>query len=274
VIRRTGALFANLLLTGAVVACSRGQAATSSVPTAVSTPPPAALTIFAAASLAGALDQVKPAYEASHPGTTLTISTDSSAALETQIEQGAPADVFLSADATNPQKLVDGAFAPGSAVTFARNRLLVIVPHGNPGGITSAADLAKPGTRIIAAGDAVPITTYANQLVANLAKVSGYPTDFAAKYAANIVTKVENVQAIVAQIQLGQGDAAIVYLTDAKAVPLDTYGVPDEANVLATYAGVVVRASNAPVAAQAFLEWLAGPDGQAILATFGFMPPT
>jgi len=274
VIRRAQVRPLLFLLAGALVACSGGQATTSPSPTTVATPPPAALTIFAAASLAGALDQVKTAYEASNPGTTLTISTDSSAALETQIEQGAPADVFLSADATSPRRLVDAGMAAGSAVTFARNRLLIVVPHGNPGGITSPADLAKPGIRIIAAGDAVPITKYANQLVANLAKLSGYPADFAAKYAANIVTKVENVNAIVAQIQLGQGDAAIVYVTDAKAVPLDTYGVPDEANVLATYAGVVVKASSAPVAARAFLDWLAGRDGQDVLATFGFMPPT
>lgn len=272
--RRASAVLTNLLLAGVLVACSGGRPTTSSAPTAVATPPPAALTILAAASLGGALDELKGTYESSHPGTTITISTESSAALETQIEQGAPADVFLSADTTNPQKLVDGGFAKGSAVAFARNRLLIVVPHGNPGGINSPADLAKPGLRIVAAGDSVPITNYANQLVANLAKLPGYPADFAAKYAANIVTKVENVTAIVAQIQLGQGDAAIVYLTDAKAIPLDTYGVPDEANVLATYAGVVVKASSVPVAAQAFLDWLAGPDGQAILATFGFMPPT
>ena len=81
------------------------------------------LTIFAAASLGKALEQVETAYEAANPGTTLTISTDSSSALATQIEQGAPADVFLSADTTNPQKLVDGGFADGDAVTFAGNKL-------------------------------------------------------------------------------------------------------------------------------------------------------
>ena len=103
------------------------------------------LTIFAAASLKNMLAEAETAYEASHPGTDLTISTDSSAALATQIEQGAPADVFLSADTTNPQKLVDGGFASGDAVPFAANTLTLIVPTDNPARIESPADLAKPG---------------------------------------------------------------------------------------------------------------------------------
>ncbi len=279
--RREGAPILLLLLAGALAACSRGQAATSSLasgtpaPVATASSAPAALTILAAASLKNALDQVKTAYEAAHPGTTLTISTDSSAALETQIEQGAPADVFLSADTSNPKKLVDGGFASGASVVFAGNKLAIIVPAGNPAGIVTGAELARSGVRIIAAGDAVPITKYARLLVGNLAKVAGYPTGFEPAYTANIVTRVENVKAIVAQIELGQGDAAIVYVTDAKAsTKVEAIDPPAAANVPATYAGVVVKASTEKVAAQAFLDWLAGPDGQAILATFGFLPPT
>ena len=94
----------------------------------------------------------KTAYEAANPGTTLTVSTDSSAALETKIEQGAPADVFLSADTTNPQKLVDGGFASGDVTPFAGNALTIIVPGDNPAGIRTPADLAKPGVKIVAAG--------------------------------------------------------------------------------------------------------------------------
>ena len=152
------------------------------------------LTIFGAASLKGALEEAKAAYETANPGTTLTLSTDSSAALATQIEQGAPADVFLSADTTNPKKLVDAGLADGAAVTFAGNKLTIIVPTANPAGIASPADLAKSGVKVIAAGDEVPITKYATQLVDNLAKEAGYPADFAAKYAANIASKEDNVR--------------------------------------------------------------------------------
>jgi molybdate transport system substrate-binding protein len=237
--------------------------------------PPANLTIYGAASLSGVLAKVKTAYEAANPGTTLTISTDSSAALETQIEQGAPADIFLSADSTNPKKLVDAGLAAGPVVDFAANKLTVIVPAANPAGIKTPADLAKSGVKVIAAGDAVPITRYASQLVANLAKVTGYPSDFVAAYTANIASKEDNVKAVVAKIELGEGDAGIAYVTDAKAsTNVATVDVPDAANIPATYAGVVVEASKSGAAAQAFLTWFAGPEGQAILANFGFLPPS
>jgi molybdate transport system substrate-binding protein len=246
---------------------------------AVPSPTPAGtpidLTIFGAASLTGVLDAVRTAYEAANPGVSLTISTGSSAAVETQIELGAPADVFLSADVTSPQKLVDKGLARGGPVTFARNLLTVIVPAANPAGIVSPADLARRGVKVIAAGDRVPITGYANELVANLARQPGYPADFAARYAANIVSKEDDVAAVVAKVALGEGDGAIVYLTDAKRSPqVAAVGVPDDANVVATYAGVVVRASPNQGAAEDLLAWLVGPEGQAILATFGFRPPS
>jgi molybdate transport system substrate-binding protein len=225
------------------------------------------LTVFGAASLKGVLEEAKTAYEAANPGTTITLSTDSSSALATQIEEGAPADVFLSADMANPRKLVDGGFASGSAVVFAGNKLCIIVPAGNPARIGSPADLAKGGIKIIAAGGEVPITKYANQLVANLGIEEAY--------ASNVVSREDNVKAVVAKIELGEGDAGIAYVTDAAASDsVETIEVPDAANVLASYAGVVVKASANQEAARAFLEWLAGPEGQAVLGRFGFLPPS
>ena len=100
--------------------------------------------MFGAASLKGALDKMKTAWEAANPGSTLTISTDSSSALETQIEQGAPADVFLSADTTNPKKLIDKGLADGAAVDFAGNILTVIVPTANPAGIRRPPTSRRP----------------------------------------------------------------------------------------------------------------------------------
>lgn len=252
-----------------VLAACAGGAATASTPARN-----VELTIYGAASLKGALEKAEAAYEAANPGTTLTISTDSSSALETQIEQGAPADVFLSADRTNPQKLVEAGLADGAAVTFAGNKLTIVVPADNPAGITSPADLAKSGVKVIAAGDTVPITKYATQLVGNLAKVSGYPVDFVAAYTASIASREDNVKAVIAKIELGEGDAGIVYVTDAKASSkVKTIDVPDSANVPATYDGVVVKAS-ASAAARTFLDWFAGPDGQVILGGLGFLPPS
>jgi molybdate transport system substrate-binding protein len=234
----------------------------------------APLTVFGAASLKGALDQMKTAWEAANPGSTLTISTDSSSALETQIEQGAPADVFLSADTSNPKKLTDKGLADGAAVDFAGNILTVIVPTANPAGVKSPADLAKSGVKIIAAGDDVPITKYANQVVAKLAALPGYPADFQSKYAANVASKEDNVKAVVTKVELGEGDAGIVYVTDARASSkVAPIAIPTAGNVPAIYAGAVVKASPHAADAHAFLDWVAGPEGQAILASFGFLPP-
>ncbi|HEY7735302.1 MAG TPA: molybdate ABC transporter substrate-binding protein [Candidatus Limnocylindrales bacterium] len=233
------------------------------------------LTVFAAASLTDAIEAANSAYEGAVPGTTLTISTDSSSALETQIEQGAPADVFLSADTTNPQKLVDAGLTAGDAVAFAANKLTIVVPMGNPGRVATPADLARPGLRIIAAGEEVPITKYAAQLVANLSGEDGYPDGFEAAYAANVVSREDNVKAVVAKIELGEGDAGIVYATDAAASDaVETVDVPDHANVLASYAGVVIATSGNLDAGGTFLDWIAGTYGQAVLGRFGFLPPT
>jgi molybdate transport system substrate-binding protein len=258
-----------------LAACSSGGSASLSNATASPSAPRVALTVYGAASLKGVLDKAKSVYEAANPGTTLAISTDSSSALETQIEQGAPADLFLSADTTNPKKLVDKGLADGAAVAFAGNKLTIIVPAANPAGIATPADLAKAGVKVIAAGDEVPITRYADQLIDSLARESGYPADFAARYRANVASKEDNVKAVVAKIELGEGDAGIVYITDAKAsTKVKTVDVPDSANVLATNEGVVLGASRNVAGARAFLSWFAGPDGQAILSTFGFLPPS
>jgi molybdate transport system substrate-binding protein len=250
------------------------QAPTTVAPSA--SPDAFELTVYGAASLKGALGRVEAAYEAVNPGADLVIATDSSAALETQIEQGAPADVFLSADTANPKKLVDEGLADGAPVTFAGNELTIMVPKENPADIQTPADLAKPGTKIIAAGDEVPITKYAKRLIDNLAKEPGYPSDFAAAYAANVVSKEDNVKSVVAKVaDFVEGDAGIVYVTDAKASDqVLTIPIPPGANVPATYDGVVVKASVHAAEAKAFLDWLAGAEGQAILSELGFLPPS
>lgn len=232
------------------------------------------LTIYAAASLTAALRAVEQEYTAAQPGIALTISTDSSAALETKIEQGAPADVFLSADTAHPAALVAKGLAAGESVPIARTVLTVIVPRGDPASIRTPADLARPGVKIVAAGDSVPISRYAAQLVANLAALPGYPPGFVAAYGRNVVSKEDNVAAVVTKIGLGEGDAAIVYATDAKAsTGVEAITVPEGADVPATYAGVVLRRSREVGAARAFLAWLAGPDGRSVLDAFGFLPP-
>lgn len=266
-----------------LAACS-GSAATSSGSTSApapgsiavdsATPAPVELTVFAAASLNAAFTRLGSAFEAAHPGVTVVFSFDASSVLRTQVEQGAPADVFASADEQNPAALVGAGLAVGPPTSFAANALTVIVPIGNPAKIATPADLARPGVKVVAAGAAVPITRYADQLLVNLAAQPGYPPAFVAAVTANVVSREDNVRGLVTKIELGEGDAGIVYVTDARAsTKVETVPLPDGANVRATYDAVVVKASIHPAQAADFLAFLHGVDGQAILAEFGFLPP-
>ncbi len=232
------------------------------------------LTVFAAASLQDALDAVTTVYIDAVPGTTLVIATDSSAALRTKIQEGAPADVFLSADVANPDALADRGLVTGETVAYAGNSLALVVPTGNPAGIQSPADLANDGVQVIAAGDEVPITGYAAQVLASLSKTPGYPAGFVDSYAANVVSEEDNVRSVLTKLELGEGDAGFVYQTDAlSSLRVTAIPIPEAANVSATYVGCVIATSDHVEEATAFLEWLAGPVGQAVLAEFGFEAP-
>lgn len=230
------------------------------------------ITAFVAASLRDAMAAVGPAY-AEATGVQIETSADASTALRVLIEQGARTDVLLSADTKNPDTLLAAGLVIGSVVPFAQNSLAIIVPTSNPAGIRSALDIGRPGVKIVAAGEGVPITGYADRLVEQLGADTSHRGAFVAGYAANVVTREDNVKAVVAKIELGEGDAAIVYATDALAATgVLVIPIPDGLNVLATYAGVVPTTALHPGAGGAFLNWLAGPSGQAILARFGFIP--
>jgi len=229
------------------------------------------LIVLAAASLREPVEAAARAYETAHVDTIIRLGFGSSAALRTQIEQGAPADVFLSADTGNPQRLADAGLTDGPPRAFAGNLLALVAPIGDRAGIRSPQDLAFSGIEIVAAGEQVPITSYADELVRRLARLPGYPGDFASRYAANIVSREDDVKAVVAKIELGEGDAAIVYRTDALAsAAVEQVDVPPEADVVATYAGVVLESSMWGDEAGRFFDWLTGPEGRSILAGAGF----
>lgn len=267
----------------ATVLLGCGEAVESEPPVETVAPPTAPATpsgdrveliVFAAASLRNVLAAAKATFEADHPGTTITVAADSSAALRTQIEQGASADVFLSADASNPDRLVEAGLTDGAGEVFASNGLALVVPVANPAGIEAPSDLARPGVKIVAGGLDVPLTGYVDDLVARLGAVPGYPSDFVAAYRSNIVSREDNVRAVLAKLELGEGDAGFVYVTDAvTASEVRVVPLPGGLNVRAVYVGVVLRSSAEPAAARRFLDWIAGPDGQGVLAGFGFGPP-
>jgi molybdate transport system substrate-binding protein len=223
------------------------------------------ITVLAAASLTAAFDEIGIAFEHANPGAKVTFSFASSSALATQVNQGAPADVFASADTATMDKVTGpgGAGTASAPVTFARNSLQIIVGKGNPKGINAVADLAKPGVVYVTAAPGVPIGRYAQQALEK-AKVSVAPRSLET-----------DVKAVVAKVALGEADAGIVYATDVKAAGNKAQGIviPDELNVVATYPMANLKGAKNATGAAAFVSFVISSAGQAILKTHGFSAP-
>jgi len=241
-------------------------------PSTVPPTSPSELTVLGAASLREALEAARSAYQAETPGVSLTLGFDASSTLRAQIEQGAPGDVFLAADTSNPETLAAEGLTSGAPVPFATNTIVVVTPPDDPARIGDPFDLARPGVRIVVAGPEVPISVYAERALGALAGLPGAPEGFRAAVEANVVSREDNVRAVAAKIELGEGDAALVYATDARAVGLRIVPLPEAAQVTATYSGAVLADSARPSAARAFLGWLVGPRGREVLAASGFGP--
>ncbi|HET8524321.1 MAG TPA: molybdate ABC transporter substrate-binding protein [Thermomicrobiales bacterium] len=233
------------------------------------------LTVFAAASLTDAFNTMAHDLEAAHPGLKITINFAGSQQLVTQLTEGAPADVFASANNSQMQAAVDGGVIDGTPETFVKNQLAIIVPKDNPGGVQNPADLAKKGLKLDLAAPAVPVGKYARVSICQMgADTATYGEGFVQNVAANVVSEENNVKAVVTKIQLGEADAGIVYTTDVtKEVANDVtvIEIPPAVNVIATYPVAAVKGGNTQLA-QAFISYLLGPDGQATLKQYGFQP--
>ena len=250
--------------------------AATSVPTTAPTATvvPATLTVFAAASLTGSFGDIGKAFEAAHPGVTVKFSFAGSQALRTQIEQGAPADVFASADHKNMDPLVtENLVASGADQDFATNLLQVILPPNNPANIQTLQDLAKPGIKLIFEDPSVPAGNYTRQILTNMSKDPAYGTDFSTKVLANVVSNETDVKEVVAKVDQGEGDAGIVYVTDASAQPdLKTISIPANYNVIARYPIAALEKAPNPDLAKAFVAYVLSADGQVIMKKWGFSP--
>lgn len=229
------------------------------------------LTVFAAASLTDALGEIGANFEAANPGTTVTLNMAGSSQLAAQIVEGAPADVFASANAAQMQAAIEsGRIAADAPRTFVSNRLSVIVPADNPAGITALEDLGGAPLLLVLAVPGVPVRQYTDEIVAQLG------SDFAAAFYANVVSEEDNVRQVVAKVALGEADAGIVYTSDVTPDVADSVlqiAIPDAQNVIATYPVAVLNDTPAPALAQAFVDYLLSADGQAILQRWGFGAP-
>lgn len=215
------------------------------------------LTVLAAASLSESFRELGTAFEAQHPATRITFNFDSSSALATQANNGAPADLFASADQANMKKVTDAGNAADPKV-FAHNRLAIIVAKGNPKNVTGLADLGKV-TFVVCAVE-VPCGKYGAEALSK-AGVTAKPKSYET-----------NVKGVVTKVTSGEVDAGIGYVTDAKAAAASAEGVdiPDGYNVAAEYPIAVLEQSPNAGLARAFLDYVLGADAQGVLARYGF----
>jgi len=219
------------------------------------------ITVLAAASLTDSFNEIGAAFTAANPESHVKFSYDASSTLATQANSGAPADVFASADEANMKKVTD----PGNAAnpqTFAKNKLAIIVAKGNPKKITGLADFNKSSIIYVLCAAGVPCGTYGKQAT-DKAGVTRAPKSFET-----------NVKGVVTKVTSGQADAGIGYVTDAKAAASnsDEVDIPDDLNVTATYPIAVLKQSTHADVAKAFVDFVLSPQGQAILAKYGFLP--
>jgi molybdate transport system substrate-binding protein len=257
------------LLSFILAACGRGPAAAP-----LTQAPPRTLTVFAAASLTASFQEIGKAFEAANPGVTVSFNFAGSQSLRTQIEQGAAADVFASADHKNIDTMVsENLIAGGAYRDIAINKLVVIMPPGNPAKMRTLQDLSKPGLKLDLADESVPVGSYARQALTSLDGDPAYGADFSTKVLANVVSNETDVKQVVSKVDLGEADAGIVYMTDALASPdLKTIAIPDEFNMIAKYPIAVLDNSSNAELGMAFVDYVLSPAGQNVLKKWGFGP--
>ena len=222
------------------------------------------ITVLAAASLTEAFGRLGEAFEEAHPGTKVTYNFGPTPALVAQIQQGAPADVLASADELSMKRIADRGLLAGSERIFAQNKLQIIVPAGNPKGITDLASLTRPGLVLVLPGEDVPAGRYA----AEVFDKAGLKLPKAGRE--------ESVKAVVQRVALGEADAGIVYVTDVKAGGPKVSGVeiPENLNVVARFPIAALKSSGKLVLAKAFADFVGSPPAEQILNGFGFLEPS
>jgi molybdate transport system substrate-binding protein len=234
------------------------------------------LTAFAAASLTEAFTELGGQFESENPGTEMTFNFAGSQQLAQQIAQGAPADVFASAD----RKQMDAAIEAGrvdsdNVQALITNQLVVITPKDNPADVQSLADLARPGMKMLLAAEAVPVGRYSLEFLDKASQDPELGAGFKEAVVKNVVSYEENVRAVLSKVQLGEADAGIVYTSDVASTgagEIGTLEIPDSLNVVATYYIAPLEDSPAPDLARSFIDYVLSPPGQQILSSYGFLP--
>jgi molybdate transport system substrate-binding protein len=287
---RLGTTLALLLLIAALVPAAPAgaveldcpppaTAAAGSSPAAIDVPDAAfpdddvEITVFAAASLTDAYGEIVDAIETAHPDVTIRVETGGSQTLVTQLTEGARADVLATANTSTMQQARDAGLIDGNPVVFTANRLVIVTPPDNPAGIERIDDLAGDDIRLVVAAEDVPAGGYARQAICAWA---GDDADTIAAIGDNVVSEEIDVRSVLTKVQIGEADAGIVYASDAASaeiagIPLNVVEFPDGVPIAAAYPIAPVAGGNVE-AARAFIAFVLGPEGQQILADYGFAP--
>ncbi|MCX5046512.1 molybdate ABC transporter substrate-binding protein [Aldersonia sp. NBC_00410] len=262
-IRSVYAAAALVAAVGLVAGCSDDDSSTATSTTTATSSVTGDVTVFAAASLNKSFTEIGKQFETEYPGTTVKFNFAGSSDLATQIIQGAPADVFASANPANMTKVVDAGEVQGEPENFASNTLTIVTAPGNPKGITSFADLTKPGVSVVVCADQVPCGA-ATKTVEEKTGVTLTP-----------VSEESQVTDVLGKVTSGQADAGLVYVTDAKGAgdKVTQVDFPEAAEAVNVYPIAVLSDSQNSEAAKEFLEAVTGPEGQKVLAEAGFAGP-
>jgi molybdate transport system substrate-binding protein len=232
------------------------------------------LTVLAAASLTEPFQEIGARFEDENPGVTVVFNFAGSQQLAQQLAEGAPADVFASANRKYMNETVaNGRVAEGDTQIFATNQLVVITSLENTAEIQSLADLARANVKLVLAAEAVPVGKYSLEFLEKATQDAGFPDTFKQDVLANVVSYEDNVKSVLTKVLLGEADAGIVYTSDISG---DASGkvlqipIPSQLNILAEYPIAVVSDSSNISTAQAFVNFVASQFGRDILATYGF----
>ncbi len=268
-----------LVVLSASAACST-QPAQPAVTAVMATHTPVVkhrlLTVLAAASLTQPFTEIGQQFEAKNPGAKIMFNFAGSQQLAQQLDQGAPADVFASAN----QKYMDGAIASGRVEkdafkVFAYNGLVVIYPKDNPVGLSTLTDLAKPGLRIDLAAKEVPAGEDSLDFLDKAANDPAFGGSFKDDVLKNVVSYEDDVKAVLTKVSLSEADAGIVYLSDISQDAIDKIGkldIPAPLNVIATYPVAAIQNSKNPEMAKSFIDLLLSAEGQKVLEKYNFVP--
>lgn len=219
--------------------------------------------VSAAASLTDAFAEIESAFETANPGVDVVLNLGPSSGLREQILEGAPADVFASADTSNMDRVAEAGQAWGEPQVFARSLLQIAVPAGNPAGITGLEDFGNGELLIGLCAEDVPCGDYGRQALENAGVTPATDTD------------EPDVRALLTKIEAGELDAGITYVTDVRPTDgaVEGIDIPDEVNVVAEYPVAALTSAPNPEAAVAFVDFLLSEQGQAILGEYGFTSP-